>query len=123
MFFPYHLGLELQDNYEQLLTFIFMNNQELTFLLKTEADGKMLLHYVPLSSIDDTGTLHSDFSGETQLDISMSIEGTTSCRTRFILDKAKSFSTIANQLIEPECLKCYLQITHHKKSLCFSIIL
>ncbi len=89
VYFPYQLGTRLQDDYDQLITFAFRDNEgeeELTFLLKfsnaepmgngdSRSDGKsVLLRYVPPFMLDQTGTLNSDAFAE-KINIQMEQEG------------------------------------------------
>ena len=74
LFFPYRLGPNLRGNYAQLLTFVFDDNQELTFLLQINRDSSVRLRYVPPFMIDNKGILNSDAFNE-KLDIQMQLEG------------------------------------------------
>ncbi|WGK70243.1 SH3 domain-containing protein [Candidatus Haliotispira prima] len=73
LYFPYRLGFTLQDDYDQLLTFVFQDDQELTFLLKVDTEGNVLLRYVPPLTIDETGTLSND-SFDKKFEMRMTLE-------------------------------------------------
>ena len=74
LFFPYQLGPNLQHKYNQILTFVFQDSQELTFLLRINNRNSTLLRYVPPFMIGKAGIVNSDAFNE-KLDIQMEIEG------------------------------------------------
>ena len=74
LFFPYQLGLNIEQKYDQLLTFVFRDSQELTFLLQINNQNDVLLRYVPPFMIGNTGVVNSDAFNE-KLEIQMEFEG------------------------------------------------
>ena len=74
LYFSYELGSYLENKYEQLLTFVFEDGQELVFLMKITKDERVLLRYVPPFMIDQSGFVNSDSFNE-KLDIQMLVEG------------------------------------------------